>query len=90
MSTRKRMDIINYTDLRNDLKDAMEKVCSNHIPIAITRKGGEPVVMMSLADFNAEQETAYLLRSQNNRKQLLNAIKDVEAGKFEAKELIED
>lgn len=84
------MDIINYTDLRNGLKTAMERVCSNHIPLAITRKGGEPVVMMSLADFNAEQETAYLLRSENNRKRLIQAIADIDLNKFTVKDTLED
>jgi len=84
------MDIINYTELRSDLKNTMERVCNDHIPIAITRKGGEPVVMMSLADYNSEQETAYLLSSENNRKRLLQAIKEVDKGNYEEKELIED
>lgn len=84
------MDIINYTDLRNGLKDAMEQVCLNHTPLAITRKGGEPVVMMSLADFNAEQETAYLLRSEQNRKRLTKALADISKGEFTERDLIEE
>lgn len=84
------MDIINYTELRSDLKNTMERVCNDHIPIAITRKGGAPVVMMSLADYNSERETAYLLSSENNRKRLLSSIKNVKLGKHEEKELIED
>lgn len=84
------MDIINYTDLRNGLKDAMERVCANHTPLAITRKGGEPVVMMSLADFNAEQETGYLLRSEQNRKRLTKALVDITKGNFTERDLIEE
>lgn len=84
------MDIINYTELRRDLRNTMERVCNNHIPIAITRKGGDPVVMMSLADYNSEQETIYLLGSKNNRERLLKSIKNVNTGKFEKKQLIED
>lgn len=84
------MDIINYTDLRNGLKDAMEKVCNSHIPLAVTRKGGEPVIMMSLADYNAEQETIYLLKSKKNANRLLNSISKVEQGTYIPKELIEE
>lgn len=84
------MEIINYSDLRSNLKDAMEMVCSNHTPLAITRKGGEPVIMMSLADYNAEQETSYLMRSERNRKRLLESIKNIKSGNFDEKEIIED
>lgn len=84
------MEIINYTELRNGLKDAMERVCDSHMPLAITRKGGEPVVMMSLADYNSEQETAFLLRSETNRKRLLDSIAGIEKGEYEVRELIEE
>ena len=43
----------------------MEKVCDDHTPVIITRKAAKPVVMMSLADYQALEETAYLLKSPN-------------------------
>lgn len=84
------MDIINYTEARNNLSWAMDKVCESHVPLAITRRNGKPVVMLSLDDYNSWEETMYLMRSENNKKRLLKAMKNIEEGKFSSKELIED
>jgi len=67
----------------------MANVCNDHAPIIITRKSEDPVVMMSLEDYNAMQETSYLLRSPTNAIQLLDSIAELEAGKGTEKELIE-
>lgn len=83
------MDIINYTEARNNLSSAMDKVCENHIPLAITRRNGKPVVMLSLDDYNSWEETMYLMRSEENKRRLLQAIKNVEEGNLSTKELIE-
>jgi antitoxin YefM len=54
------MDAISYTRVRNNLAKTMDRVVQDHEPIVITRQKGESVVLMSLEDFNAWQETAYL------------------------------
>lgn len=41
----------------------MVQVCNEHAPIIITRKREPPVVMLSLADYQAMEETSYLLQS---------------------------
>jgi antitoxin YefM len=45
--------------------------------------------MMSLEDYNAMQETTYLLRSPANARSLLDSIAEVEAGNGTQRELIE-
>ena len=60
------MDSISYTAARSNLAKTMEKVCDDHAPIAITRKGEGAVVMISMDDYQALEETAYLLRSPKN------------------------
>lgn len=72
------MDAISYTEARNNLARTMERVTEDHDPVIITRRKGQAVVMMSLEDFNAWQETAYLLRSPANARDLLEAIEDVQ------------
>lgn len=84
------MDIINYSDARKNFSATMDKVCEDHIPVAITRRNGKPVVMLSLEEYNAWEETQYLLRSANNRKRLLHAMKDIESGHYETRELIQE
>lgn len=67
----------------------MDEVCESHEPVIITRNGQESVVMLSLEDYNSLEETAYLLRSPNNAKRLLEAIAELEAGHGTERELIE-
>jgi antitoxin YefM len=62
------MDTISYTSARQNLAKTMERVCANHEAIIITRSNEQSVVMMSLKDFNALEETAYLLRNPKNAK----------------------
>jgi antitoxin YefM len=60
------MDTITYSEARSKLADTMEKVCDDHAPMIITRKNSRSVVMISLDDYQALEETAYLLRSPKN------------------------
>lgn len=84
------MDIINYSDARKNFSATMDRVCEDHVPVAITRRNGKPVVMLSLEEYNAWEETQYLLRSAKNRQRLLQAVADVEAGDFKTHDLIEE
>lgn len=83
------MDAITYSAARAKLADTMNRVCDNHEPIIITRNGQQSVVMLSLDDFNALEETAYLLRSPKNLKRLLEALTDLEQGKGVERNLVE-
>jgi len=83
------MDAISYTAARANLAKTMEKVCDDHDPVIITRKRESPVVMISLEDFQAMEETAYLLRSPANARHLLESIAELEAGDGAVHKLIE-
>lgn len=84
------MDAISYSAARKKLVETMEKVCDDHSPIIITRKNARAVVMMSLEDFNAIEETAYLLRNPANAERLRESIKQAEKGEIFHQDLIED
>jgi len=83
------MNAISYTAARANLANTMAHVCNDHAPIIITRKSEDPVVMMSLEDYNAMQETTYLLRSPANARNLLESIAELEAGNGNERKLIE-
>jgi antitoxin YefM len=83
------MDAISYTAARASLADTMDRVCNDHEPIIITRNGQQAVVIMSLEDFNALEETAYLLRAPKNARRLLDSIANLESGAGTARKLIE-
>jgi len=82
------MDIINYTDLRNNLKHWLDKVVDDVNELVIKRKGSKDLVLISLDEYNSLKESTYLLRGKN-RNILLNSIKELEAKKGVSKDLIE-
>ena len=83
------MESISYTAARSNLAKTMAQVCDDHAPIAITRKGEGAVVMISMEDYQALEETAYLLRSPKNTRRLIESIADLEAGKGIEQDLLE-
>jgi antitoxin YefM len=58
----------------------MDQVCKDHAPVAITRNGEGAVVMISMEDYQALEETAYLLRSPRNTRRLIASVAELEAG----------
>ena len=68
------MDAISCSAARGNLAGTMSKVCENHEPVVITRRGEPAVVMLSLADYKAMEETTCLLRSPANAQRLLRSI----------------
>jgi antitoxin YefM len=84
------MDAITYTQARKNFTSVMNKVCEDRTPIIITRQSEKPVVMMSLEDYNAIEETMYLLHSPKNAQRLYRALEQLKDGKYQQRELIEE
>jgi len=83
------MRAITYTSARNNLAGTMKKVCDDHAPIIVTRKNNEAVILMSLEDYEALTETAYLMQSPKNAKRLIESIEELNTGRGQEKEIIE-
>ena len=81
------MDVINYTEARASLKDVMDRVIHDRVEVVVTRKRREAVVVMSLDEYNAIQETLHLQRSPANARRLQAAIAQLEAGQGIARDL---
>jgi antitoxin YefM len=74
------MKVINYTDLRLNLKKWMDSVTDDSEEIIVKRKDNKDLVLISLEEYNSLNETNYLL-SGKNRDILLNSVKDVRENK---------
>jgi antitoxin YefM len=83
------MDAITYSSARANLAQTMNRVCEDHEPLIITRNSEQSVVMLSLDDFKALEETAYLLRNPSNARRLLAATASLENKKGKVRELAE-
>jgi antitoxin YefM len=69
------MDTLSYSELRANLKSAIDRAVNDHEPIAVKRARGGDAVLVSRDDYDSLMETAYLLRSPANAKQLREAMK---------------
>ena len=83
------MDIVSYSDARQNLKQIMDRVVADMTEIVVTRQKGEAVVLISLAEWNSILETLHLLSSRKNAERLLAAIRELEEGAGVEHELIE-
>lgn len=83
------MKTLSYTESRARYAEVLDSVVNDREEVVITRAGHEPVVMMSLADFESLRETAYLMRSPTNARRLLDAMERLEAGRGEQHSLID-
>lgn len=83
------MRVITYTTARQNLATTIREVCEDHSPVIVTRKNRDSVVIMSLEDYEALEETAYLLRSPRNAGRLIESITRLEEGKGVERELLE-
>jgi antitoxin YefM len=75
------MDVMTYTDARASLKDVMDRVIHDRVDVVVTRKKREAVVIMSLDEYNAIQETLHLQTSPENARRLQASIAQLNAGK---------
>ncbi len=78
------MQAITYTAARENLASTMDQVCRDSAPVIITRNREQAVVMISLDEYEALEETAHLLRAPANAKRILASIGALESGKGKA------
>ncbi|TXL71557.1 type II toxin-antitoxin system prevent-host-death family antitoxin [Vineibacter terrae] len=84
------MDVLTYSDTRANLKDVMERVVRDRTPVVITRQKAEAVVMVSLSDWNAMEETLHLLSTPANAKRLRESIRELDADGGSARTLSDE
>lgn len=81
------MQSVTYSEARANFAAMLDKVNNDHAPVLITRQQGKPAVLMSLEDFSAWEETAYLLRSPANARRLKAAVDRLNQGQGVVKNL---
>ena len=77
---------ITASEARKHLFPLIQRVNDDRQPVEITSKGGD-AVLMSKADYDALQETAYLLRVPANARRLLESLAQARAGEREPHDL---
>lgn len=82
------MSVMTYTDARANFKDVMDRAINDHEEVVVTRRKGEAVVVLSLEDWSAINETLYLLSTPANAAKLRESIAELDAGKGVERQLI--
>lgn len=83
------MRVVNYTEFRNNLTESLNLVNDDGDIVIVSRSKGKNVVVMSLEEYNAIQETLYITSSKKNTKRLDEAIAEMKKGKSVKHQLIE-
>lgn len=84
------MDVINFSDARNNLKKVIDRVVEDADVAIIARRDAPDAVVMSLATFNSWMETVHLLKTPANAAHLAKSIRQLRAGKTRARALVDD
>ncbi len=84
------MKTMSYTESRARYAEVLDGVTNDREEVIITRAGHDPVVIVSLDDYESLRETAYLMRSPGNARRLLDAMERLESGGGEAHALLDD
>lgn len=82
------MKVANVSQLRKHLKAYIDEVADNSDTL-IVNGNGKTVVMISLADYNSLDETAYLLSNRANAKALKESIAEL-SGKKTIRKTLKD
>ena len=83
------MRTMSYTESRARYAEVLDAVTNDREEVVVTRAGHDPVVIVSLDDYESLRETAYLMRSPANARRLLDAMERLETGRGSAHSLIE-
>jgi antitoxin YefM len=83
------MHTISLDHAKQEFEAVVARVLADSEPTVVNTPAGESVVVVPLDDYEAWQETAYLLRSPANAAHLCRSISEVEAGKVQQRELAE-
>ena len=83
------MRTMSYSESRAKYAETLDRVVNDREEVVVTRAGHEPVVIVSLEDYESLKETAYLLRSPANARRLLASIERLESGAGTRRDLVE-
>lgn len=84
------MQVVTFSEARNNLKTVLNRVVEDADCTIITRRDAEDAVVMSLDYYNSLMETLYLLKTPANAAHLQKSIEQFRQGNATPRELIND
>lgn len=83
------MRVVNYSELRLNLKKWLDLVINDVQELIIKRKDNKDLILVPLDEYNSLKETAYLL-SGKNREVLIKSLEEAKNSKTDHHDLIEE
>lgn len=83
------MTIVTSTEFRKDMSKYVREANENKTPIFLTTQKQPTMVLIPLEEWEALQESNYLMASPKNKERLDKAVKDIRAKKHVAHDIIE-
>ena len=84
------MIAVNYTNLRENMKQYMDKVTDDYETLIVTRKENKNVVMLSEEAYNNLMENSYVMGNKANFDWLMESKRQLEQGKVSLHNLAEE
>lgn len=72
--------MLSVNQFRANLKQYVDLAIDNHEPLQVSRKNGEAFVVMSLEDYEREQETLYVLGNTSLMEQIQASLQTYAKG----------
>ncbi len=83
------MQVINFSEARNNLKKVIDQVVRDADYTVIVRRDAPDAVVMSLDTFNSLMETVHLLKSPANAAHLARSIEQYRASKVVERDMVD-
>lgn len=74
------MRTANYSELRNNLKSYLDEVANNSEPLLVYRSGNKSVVVIPLDEYDAINETKYIMQSPAMMEIIKEGEKEIQKG----------
>jgi antitoxin YefM len=84
------MNIVNFSEFRNNLKSNLDRVSDDKDVVIISRTKDKNIVLLPLSEYNSLMEMIHLMKSETNRRRIDEALQEMSEGKYVKNNLIED
>jgi antitoxin YefM len=83
------MHTVSLDHAKQEFEAVVARVLADAEPTVVNTPTGDSVVVVPLDDYEAWQETTYLLRNPANAAHLRRSLAEANAGKTQARDLVE-
>lgn len=75
------MEVMSYSNFREKLASVLDAISNNSTVVKVTRQNGKAAIVMSLEDWERDQETLYVLQNKSLMRQIAESLQTHQAGK---------